>query len=105
MWWIFGLINIIIVLLFAWFFDKYIKEDAKWRHIYASNAFIGNYLRLELLYCHGEHEKLLENIRGYFIKMAKLTGTLWENETPTASCNHGFASHVLYWMDGLGMIN
>ena len=82
-----------------------IKEDAKWRHIYASNAFIGNYLRLELLYCHGEHEKLLENIRGYFIKMAKLTGTLWENETPTASCNHGFASHVLYWMDGLGMIN
>lgn len=82
-----------------------IKEDAKWRHIYASNAFIGNYLRLELLYCHGEHEKLLENIRGYFIKMARLTGTLWENETPTASCNHGFASHVLYWMDGLGMID
>lgn len=30
MWWIFGLINIIIVLLFAWFFDKKIKEDAKW---------------------------------------------------------------------------
>lgn len=30
MWWIFGLINIIIVLLFAWFFDKHIKEDAKW---------------------------------------------------------------------------
>ncbi len=81
-----------------------IKEDAKWRHIYASNAFIGNYLRLELLYLHGEHEKLVENIRGFFIKMAKLTGTLWENETPTASCNHGFASHVLYWMDGLGMI-
>ena len=82
-----------------------IKEDAKWRHIYASNAFIGNYLRLELLYCHGEHERLLENIRGYFIKMARLTGTLWENETPTASCNHGFASHVLYWMDGLGLID
>ena len=30
MWWIFGLINVIIVLLFAWFFDKKIKEDAKW---------------------------------------------------------------------------
>ena len=82
-----------------------IKEEAKWHHIYASNAFIGNYLRLELLYLYGEHEKLIENIRGFFIKMAKLTGTLWENETPTASCNHGFASHVLYWMNGLGMIS
>ena len=82
-----------------------IKEDAKWRHIYASNAFIGNYLRLDLLYRYGEHEKLVDNIRGFFIKMATLTGTLWENETPTASCNHGFASHVLYWMDGLGMID
>ena len=30
MWWIFGLINIIIVLLFAWFFNKKIKEDAEW---------------------------------------------------------------------------
>ena len=82
-----------------------IKEDAKWRHIYASNAFIGNYLRLDLLYRYGEHEKRVDNIRGFFIKMATLTGTLWENETPTASCNHGFASHVLYWMDGLGMID
>jgi hypothetical protein len=82
-----------------------IKEEAKWHHIYASNTFIGNYLRLELLYLYGEHEKLIENIRGFFIKMAKLTGTLWENETPTASCNHGFASHVLYWMNGLGMIS
>ncbi len=82
-----------------------IKEDAKWRHVYASNAFIGNYLRLELLYLHGEHEKLLENIRGFFRKMAELTGTLWENETPTASCNHGFASHVLYWMDGLSLLD
>ncbi len=82
-----------------------IKEDAKWREIYASNAFIGNYLRLELLYLHHEYEKLTENIRGFFVKMAELTGTLWENETPTASCNHGFASHVLYWMDGMGMID
>ncbi|MBQ9748161.1 MAG: hypothetical protein IJV98_05195 [Clostridia bacterium] len=78
--------------------------EAKWQEIYASNAFIGNYLRLELLYLHGEHERLVENIRGFFTKMAELTGTLWENETTSASCNHGFASHVLYWMDGLGML-
>ena len=30
MWWIFGLINVIVVLLFSWFFDKKIKQDAKW---------------------------------------------------------------------------
>jgi hypothetical protein len=30
MWWIFGLINVVITLLFTWFFDKYIKEDMKW---------------------------------------------------------------------------
>lgn len=78
--------------------------DAKYQEIYPSNAFIGNYLRLELLYRFGAHEKLIGNIKGYFTKMAALTGTLWENESTTASCDHGFASHVIYWMDGLGMI-
>ncbi len=81
-----------------------LRKEAKWQHISPPNAFIGNYLRLELLYRHGEHERLVNNIRGFFAKMAALTGTLWENETPYASCNHGFASHVLYWMNGLGMI-
>lgn len=79
-------------------------EDAKWKNIYPSNAFIGNYLRLELLYRYGEYAKLTENIKGYFTKMAEFTGTLWENDSPNASCNHGFASHVIYWMYGMGMI-
>ena len=78
--------------------------DAKWKEIYPSNAFIGNYLRLELLHLYGENAKLEENIHGFFTKMANTTGTLWENDSTTASCNHGFASHVLYWMDKLGMI-
>jgi alpha-L-rhamnosidase len=79
--------------------------EAKWKEIYPSNAFIGNYLRLELLYLYGEHEKLTQNIKGFFTKMADLTGTLWENDSTTASCNHGFASHVVYWMDGMGMLD
>ena len=78
--------------------------EAKWKEIYPSNAFIGNYLRLELLHLYGENEKLEENIHGFFTKMANTTGTLWENDSTTASCNHGFASHVLYWMDKLSMI-
>jgi len=79
--------------------------EAKWKNIYPSNAFIGNYLRLELLFRYGEHDKLIENIRGFFTKMADLTGTLWENDSTTASCNHGFASHVVYWMDRMGMVS
>ena len=66
-----------------------------------ANAFIGNYLRIELLYREGLHEDVVGNIRGYFAKMARLTGTLWENDTPYASCNHGFASHVIYWLAGI----
>ena len=82
-----------------------LADDAKWKHVYPANAFIGNYLRLELLCRYGENEKLLENIRGYFLKMAELTGTLWENDSPTASCNHGFASHVVYWMEKLSLLS
>ena len=81
------------------------KVTNKWPEIYFANAFIGNYLRLDLLMREGEKEKLEENIRGYFDYMALRTGTLWENDTPHASCNHGFASHVLVWLDFLGYID
>lgn len=30
MWWLFGLINVIIVLGFAWFYHKKIKEEVVW---------------------------------------------------------------------------
>lgn len=48
--------------------------------------------------------KLEEDICGYFDYMANLTGTLWEHKDIKASCNHGFASHVLVWLDKLGYI-
>lgn len=75
------------------------EEKGLWKNIYPSNAFIGYYLRLELLSLAGEREKLLENIEGFFNYMAETTGTLWENKTATASCNHGFASHVIVWLN------
>ena len=62
--------------------------------IHPSNAFIGNYLRLILMLEAGENEKLEKDIRGFFLPMARQTGTLWENMTDGASCNHGFASFV-----------
>lgn len=74
-------------------------EKQLWQEIYPANAFIGNYLRLEILMNNGLQDKVLENIEGYFLAMAERTGTLWENMTYNGSCNHGFASHILYWLD------
>ena len=73
--------------------------------IWPANAFIGNYLRLDLLDRYGLKDELYGNIKGYFTYMAEQTGTLWELVSDDASCNHGFASHVIYWMDRLGLIS
>ena len=67
--------------------------------VFRANAFVGNYLRLDILSRYGLQSQLLNEIQDYFYNMARLTGTLWENMGSQASCNHGFASylaHVLY---------
>jgi len=74
------------------------KKTGAHGEVFFANAFIGNYLRLELLFREGMYGKVMENVRGYFGYMAERTGTLWENDTPFASCNHGFASHTAVWM-------
>lgn len=80
------------------------KQTGKYPEIYPANAFIGNYLRLDLLDRHGLRDELYNNIKGYFEYMADRTGTLWEHVDTYASCNHGFASHVAYWMKSIGII-
>lgn len=70
------------------------KEKGLWKEIWHSNAFIGNFLRLELLLKEGKYQQLLDECVGYFEYMADRTGTLWENQTDHASCNHGFASYA-----------
>lgn len=64
--------------------------------IYPANAFIGNYLRLDILTRYGLKKQCLDEMSGYFLYMAEKTGTLWENTTDFASCNHGFASYAAY---------
>ena len=66
----------------------------KHKEIWPSNAFIGNYLRLKLLERAGLGQQILRETKGYFKYMADRTGTLWENDTTCASCNHGFASYA-----------
>lgn len=80
-------------------------KTKKHRQIHFSNAFIGNYLRLELLSRDGRDRQVLAETKGFFDHMAKRTGTLWEHTGAKASCNHGFASHVaaLYVRNVLGI--
>jgi len=81
------------------------RQAETWPDIHVANAFIGNYLRIELLSRYGLADRVLDESLGYFLKMADLTGTLWEMDSPTASCNHGFASHVAHSLirDVLGL--
>ena len=79
-------------------------QTGKYPEIYPANAFIGNYLRLDLLCRYGYFVAFYYNIKGYFTYMADKTGTLWENVGDYASCNHGFASYVIYWMREMGIV-
>lgn len=74
------------------------KQTRAHEQIHFANAFIGNYLRLELLSRYGLRQQLIREVGGYFLKMADTTGTLWENDNTGASCNHGFASYVSQWL-------
>jgi alpha-L-rhamnosidase len=74
------------------------KQTGAHPEIHPANAFIGNYLRLDVLSRYGQHQQVIDEIRSYFLKMADTTGTLWENDGTYASCNHGFASHVVRWI-------
>lgn len=76
------------------------RNDATtWPKVFRANAFVGNYLRMDILSRHGMKAQLMNEIQDYFYPMTQKTGTLWENMDSNASCNHGFASylgHVLY---------
>ena len=61
-----------------------------------SNAIPGAYMRLELLLRDGRGAQCLDECRGFFTPMARLTGTLWEHLSPNASLDHGFASSAAW---------
>ncbi|HWS00868.1 MAG TPA: hypothetical protein VN249_09655, partial [Prolixibacteraceae bacterium] len=81
------------------------NEVATYPKVFKANAFIGNYIRMDILSRYGLQSQLVKEIQDYFYYMAQRTGTLWENTDSSASCDHGFASyigHVLY-RDVLGI--
>lgn len=59
-----------------------------------SNVFIGYYLRFMILKEMNDYDRIIDEAVKLFAPMAKETKTLWENDSPSASCNHGFASVI-----------
>lgn len=75
------------------------NDKTTYPNVFKANAFIGNYLRMDILSRNGLKNQVMNEVQDYFYYMAQRTGTLWENMGSEASCNHGFASyigHVLY---------
>lgn len=80
-------------------------ESNLFPEVHLANSFIGNYLRIELLSRYGLQKQLMDESIDFFDYMARQTGTLWENTGTYASCNHGFASHIVHvlYRDVLGI--
>ena len=85
------------------------KQNNAYPDVAFANAFIGNYLRLELLSRERLSRQILEESIAEYLVMADMTGTLWENLPSAvhslASCNHGFAAHIVHvlYRDVLGV--
>lgn len=87
----------------------YNRKDGYRPDIAPPNAFIGIYMRLDLLCRDKLIDKLFAECIDYFYPMAVRTGALWEhNVVPSAvahdtddytvSCDHGFASYAATWI-------
>ncbi len=72
------------------------QETKAHAEVHKANSFIGNVVRMELLSEAGLGQQILDESVAYLLYMADRTGTLWENDGAYASCNHGFASHVVH---------
>lgn len=46
----------------------------------------------------GEYDRVIDESIRLFEPMANSTKTLWENDSPASSCNHGFASVIAVWL-------
>jgi alpha-L-rhamnosidase len=66
--------------------------------IHPANAFVGNYLRMDLLSRAGRRTQLMHELVQLFLTMADTTGTLWEQDhsATVTNCNQGFASHTAH---------
>ncbi len=74
---------------------EFLPDNECYPGIERVNAFMGMYIRLELLSRWGMDEQLVREIKAFFGHMSSLTGTLWEHKHITNSLNHGFAAYLI----------
>ena len=58
------------------------------------NAFIGLYLRMNVLMQMQDGPLMAQNLESFCLHMCRTTGTLWEYKDGVGSLDHGFASYV-----------
>ncbi|NLS98274.1 MAG: hypothetical protein GXX96_39595 [Planctomycetaceae bacterium] len=75
------------------------KDTKAYPEVHLANSFIGNMVRMELLSREGRGQQILDESVAYLLYMADRSGTLWENVGTTASCDHGFASHIVHTLN------
>ena len=68
--------------------------DPKENQFCAKNAFIGLYLRMNVLMNMKDGALLAKNLDTFCTHMSRITGTLWESKNGNGSLDHGFASYV-----------
>lgn len=78
--------------LLKYFSDR--DAEKVYPNVYPANAFIGRLLRMDYFLREKEYETVLKEAKTYYLPMAQRTGTLWENLTTVASCNHGFSGYI-----------
>ncbi len=73
---------------------KFTPGSDNFSNIEKVNAFMGMYMRMELLQKWGFDEQLILEIKEFFGHMSDITGTLWEHKYMTNSLNHGFTAYI-----------
>ena len=78
---------------------KYVIDDFKSfdpgeNQFCPKNAFIGLYLRMNVLMNMKDSALLAKNLKTFYLHMSRTTGTLWEYKDGKGSLDHGFASYV-----------
>ncbi|MGB6689111.1 MAG: hypothetical protein WBE76_14855 [Terracidiphilus sp.] len=86
-------------------FGPYRRRTGAFPDVAPSNAFMGNVIRIELLSRAGLTDQLIREAKEYYLPMAELTGTFWENMGNEASMDHAFGSHLIVhlYRDVLGI--
>lgn len=80
--------------LYKMLVTDFVPGSENWNNIEKANAFMGMYMRMELLLKWGHKDQLLKEIKMFFGHMSDITGTLWEHKHMTNSLNHGFTAYL-----------